>query len=221
VQGYYFFATNVQALKESEARQRELNHSLSEAGQLLRLVADNMPGRVAYWDRELRCRFVNKGFCDWYGYGAEELLGRDLQSIFGGQRPKIVGAQVCAGRRAAALRARGAQCRGGGGDHQLYYTPDWRDGEVRGFVVLATDITRSRQAEQRLLELNEELGRARDRAEAAARAKGSFLANMSHEIRTPMNAIIGLTYLLRRDLADPVAAERLAKIDDGPTTCST
>jgi PAS domain S-box-containing protein len=42
----------------------------------------------------------------------------------------------------------------------------------------------------------EELKRAKDIAESAAKAKSDFLANMSHEIRTPMNAVIGLADLL-------------------------
>ena len=57
------------------------------------------------------------------------------------------------------------------------------------------------------------LGAARDAAESANHSKSAFLANMSHEIRTPMNAIIGLTHLLRKDLADPLQRDRLSKIN--------
>ena len=54
---------------------------------------------------------------------------------------------------------------------------------------------------------------ARDRAEAASRAKSAFLASMRHEIRTPMTAIIGLTHLMWRESRDVVQHERLQKVD--------
>ncbi|MBK0327471.1 response regulator [Rhodobacteraceae bacterium F11138] len=46
------------------------------------------------------------------------------------------------------------------------------------------------------VEYESKLKKARQKAEAANRAKSSFLANMSHEIRTPMNGVVGMADLL-------------------------
>lgn len=55
------------------------------------------------------------------------------------------------------------------------------------------------ELELRVMERTDELSRAKEAAEAAARAKSDLMANMSHEIRTPMNAVIGMTSLLLDD----------------------
>lgn len=47
-------------------------------------------------------------------------------------------------------------------------------------------------------EISENLRKAKESAEASARAKSEFLSRMSHEIRTPMNVVIGMANLARK-----------------------
>ncbi|HUB84121.1 MAG TPA: ATP-binding protein, partial [Rhizomicrobium sp.] len=51
--------------------------------------------------------------------------------------------------------------------------------------------------------LEDALTEARDKAEAANRAKSGFLATMSHEIRTPMNGVLGMARLLLENEPQP------------------
>ena len=63
------------------------------------------------------------------------------------------------------------------------------------------------------LEYQNELKDARERAEAASRAKSAFLFNMSHDVRTPMNAIIGFTDIAQKHIHDiDKVADSLQKI---------
>ncbi len=117
----------------------------------LRAIMSGIPAMVAYWDKELRNRFANESYCDWFGVTAEDLHGvpmRDLVSaeILAANQPHV--ARVLAGEpqhfdRELADRA--------GSTHytQMSYTPDTVDGEVRGFFVLVTDITDRVLAERR------------------------------------------------------------------------
>ena len=206
---------HLQSLVSERTRElRSTNAALVDAENFARTVAENLPAGIAYWDRNLRCRFANSVYQDWFRFPATDWLGGAYRNLTGHaafthNEPYI-----------RAVLAGGAQSfewtltiPGRGDRHlRMQYVPDLHEGEVRGFFVQVTDMTATRLAEENLQHLNEALMSARDRAEAANRAKSAFLANMSHEIRTPMNAILGLTHLIQRDTRDAGQLDRLGKI---------
>ncbi|MGF1612879.1 MAG: ATP-binding protein [Gammaproteobacteria bacterium] len=64
-------------------------------------------------------------------------------------------------------------------------------GDYYGRIWYFRDISDQKQVE-------EELRRAKEAAEAANYAKSGFLANMSHELRTPLNSVLGYAQILKR-----------------------
>jgi len=188
--------------------------ALAQAESFTHLIADNIPGFVAYWDKDLRCRFANQALSQFMGLAPDQLLGMQMPHTMGAANFAEVQPRVEA--VLAGEPQRFERLAHGAGDRSaitwVHFAPDRRGGEVQGFFVLITDISEIKQTEAQLQALNDALTEARDRADAANRAKSAFLANMSHEIRTPMNAIIGLTHLLQQDLPTPQAQERLGKL---------
>ncbi|MES2294060.1 MAG: CHASE domain-containing protein [Pseudomonadota bacterium] len=73
---------------------------------------------------------------------------------------------------------------------------------------LGAEIAQRRQAEA-------QLRIAKDKAEAANRAKSAFLSTMSHELRTPLNAIIGFSSMLvdKAESFDARTADYLREIN--------
>ena len=78
------------------------------------------------------------------------------------------------------------------------------EGELKGFLAVALDITERRQAAA--------LDVARRTAELANQAKSDFLSKMSHELRTPLNAILGFAQLIEADRDPPPTSRQHAGV---------
>jgi PAS domain S-box-containing protein len=108
--------------------------------------------------------------------------------------------------------------------------------ELKGkpyLLIMGNDITEGKQAElqlkektekiavqneeyqqlnKALLQINNELEEAKERAEKSDHLKTAFLQNMSHEIRTPMNAIMGFSELLVQNYNNKYKLEKFSEI---------
>ncbi|MCA0403932.1 MAG: response regulator [Proteobacteria bacterium] len=89
-----------------------------------------------------------------------------------------------------------------------------KKGKIEGVLALYIDITEQKQ-------LQESLKEAKEKAEAANKAKIEFLENMRHDIRTPLSGIVGFAEILKKEskethtqeYADNLIASSFALLD--------
>ncbi len=83
--------------------------------------------------------------------------------------------------------------------------PRIEHGTVREIIAACMEVTPLKDAER-------ELRAAKERAEAADRAKSEFLSVMSHEIRTPLNGVLGFAEILTDSPLTPEQQKWVATI---------
>ncbi|WP_240905967.1 PAS domain S-box protein [Thiorhodococcus mannitoliphagus] len=181
---------------------------LRQKTRALQALIDNLPHMSWLKDKDGHFLAVNSVFAESHNLNSEEMLGKTDREV----RPPDIAERHRADDEAVITSGRQKTI-----EESLPQWPDAlfetfkapildADGSVLGTVGFSRDIRPQRDMEA-------ELARRAEQAEAAARAKSAFLANMSHEIRTPMNAIIGLTHLVRRETVGSRNLDRLSKID--------
>lgn len=211
--------------------------ALRDSERFMRTVADHVPGMVAYWTPDLRCAFANQAYLEWFGRHPDMMIGMRMHDLlgdelFGMNRPFIEGVLRGEPQRfeRALVKADGTQ-----GYTWAQYIPDCQEGEVRGFLVLVSDITEVKQAQLALEQANtwlleemtgrraiqEELEQTNAalqartaQAEEASAARSRFLASVSHELRTPLHTVLGYIGLLRKDISGE-AGEYLSLVEHG------
>ena len=75
-QGYRGVATDITARKRTEK-------ALRDSAEGLRVFADSVPAMTASWDQDLRCRFANRQFMQYFGLAERDPVGKGIRELAG------------------------------------------------------------------------------------------------------------------------------------------
>jgi PAS domain S-box-containing protein len=132
-------------------------------------VADIVPVMIAYIDRDLRYRFVNKPLADWFERPRAEILGLSLREMLGEEayaERKSLLALALAGERQFFASSFVHPTRGVVAVQTDYVPFADADGRVHGILILVQDVTEQRAADRSLRESESRFRRIADLAPA-------------------------------------------------------
>lgn len=130
-----------------------MESSQSDIGILNLRVTDNVSAMLAYWDKDLICRFANAAYLDWFGVRQEDMINKItakelLGPLYEENLPFITGAlngQTQVFEREIPFPD------GKGKRHSLAnYYPEIENGEVKGFYVHVADVSSIKKLEKKL-----------------------------------------------------------------------
>ena len=176
--------------------------------QLSRAV-EQSPVSIAITNTIGVLEYVNPKFMETTGYSLEELIGNKTNLLKSGhtskKQYKNLWATITSGHEWYG------EFRNKRKDGTLFWesasiSPITNShGITTHYIAIKEDITERKQIEQDLI-------KAKEKAEESDRLKLVFLANMSHEIRTPMNGILGFTELLKSPDLSKMKQQKFIKI---------
>lgn len=123
--------------------EERLQAQVADNERFMRQLVDVLPGMVGYWTAELRCGFANRAYLEWFGKAPEAMRGLHIQEVMGEALFAKNEPFIRAALRGEPQQFERALAKADGRPGRIWtqYIPD-RDGEaVRGFFVLAADIT--------------------------------------------------------------------------------
>jgi PAS domain S-box-containing protein len=164
----------------------------TDAAYHMRLLVDRVPSMLAYWDRDLRCRFANRAYEAWFGVSPDHLLGISIRDLLG---PDLFAKNEPFMRKALAgerqVFERLIPGPGGIQRHSLAeYIPDSVDGVVRGFLVQVTNVTELKETQaalQREQGLRSQIEEHVAKLQELLQERTEILDVLAHEVRQPLN----------------------------------
>jgi PAS domain S-box-containing protein len=212
--GYLLIGTDNTARKHVEAEQKLLDQRLRDQQFYTRSLIESNIDAIMTTDPAGIITDVNKQTEALTGCTRDELIGAPFKNYFTDPERAEAGIKrVLTGSKVTDYELT-ARARDGKETVVSYNATTFhdRDRKLQGVFAAARDVTERKRFEQRQLENNVELERAKAAAEKANLAKSDFLSSMSHELRSPLNAILGFAQLMISDTPGPTPAQT-ASID--------
>ena len=134
----------VSVLKEKRAA---ASKELKLAREQLRMVIDNVPALIGHIGTDRRYTLVNRQYEEWFGRPVQEFIGRSSAEMLGATIASRLDEPVA---RALAGETVEFELPIAGREASVVFVPQARNGAVRGYFVLAHDISERKAAERAL-----------------------------------------------------------------------
>jgi len=159
------------------ATRRRYEDALRQSEERMQIIADNIPALVSYIDADQRYHFCNRAYEDWLHMSRKLMVGRTVREVWGAERHAHFRPNIERALRGERVTYDYAVSEAGVERHLLAnYVPDLdAGGRVKGFFVMASDITA-------LAAARDELRKEQARLESAL--DGSSVALWDTDLRT-------------------------------------
>ena len=152
-------------LVEARSRQRfemsavKMHESVQEREKFISVLMEHAPIMVSYWDAQRTCRYANRMYRDWFGKSEAQIVGIDVQTLLGQEQYDKCEALIVATLRGEAqyFEQQRTKADGSAGYVLSRYIPDSDGLGVKGFFVIASDITELKQTQLQLEKRIEDL----------------------------------------------------------------